>query len=568
MENLFVPHETHRQVGRGSALVFAPHPDDEVFGCGGAIMSHVAAGDPVHVVIVTDGGHNPEAPNTEDYVRVREQESLRAAEVLGYGRPVFWRMKDRALTYGEPLIRRIKAAIHECRADFVYAPSLHEINPDHRALAMAVTEAVRRLGDDMRLAMYEVGIPLLYPNLLLDITYLVERKQAAMACFRSQLQRQRYDEQINALNQYRSYTLPKEILAAEAYFVTSASELAHDPLVLHKLEYQHQVELRLALDASDVPLVSVLIRSMGRAELTQALDSAALQTYPNIEVVVVNAHGNGHPELGGSCGPFPLRFIDSDRRLGRSEAGNRALKAANGEYMVFLDDDDWLMPDHVSTLVETLTRNPDKKVAYGCVTCVDELKNPIDKTFCRPFDRTRLLFGNFIPIHATLFSRAIVDGGCRMDESLDLYEDWDFWLQASAFGDFAFVDHFSAAYRIGGPFGQGSRTDPKVAQEAMKALLTKWRAAWRPDDLWNIMLRVVEHEGKTQELIKLQQQHSDLQQQHSDLQQQHSDLQQQHSDLQQQHSDLQQQLDMIVRSRSWRLTAPLRSVKQWLLGVR
>jgi hypothetical protein len=285
-----------------------------------------------------------------------------------------------------------------------------------------------------------------------------------------------------------------------------------------------------------------------------------------------------------------------------------------------------------------LTQNPDKMVAYGCVTCVDELKNPIEKTFCRPFDRTRLLFGNYIPIHAALFSRAIVDGGCRMDESLDLYEDWDFWLQASAFGDFAFADHLSAAYRIGGPFGQGTRKEPKVSQEAMKNLLAKWSAAWRPDDLWNIMLRVVGHEEKTQELIKsqqqqaelhqqlsdsqrqcsdllqqhselrqqlsnLQQQHSDLRQQHSDLRQQHSDLRQQHSDLrqqnsdlrqqnsdlrqqhsdlrqqhsdlrqqhseiQQEHSQLQQQLDTIVHSRSWRLTAPLRSAKHWLGWVR
>ena len=255
MENLFIPYETHRQVGRGIALVFAPHPDDEVFGCGGAIMRHVAAGDPVHVVIVTDGGYDPDAPGSEDYVRVREQESLRAAEVLGYGRPVFWGMKDRELTYGKPLVRRLEVAIRECRADFVYAPSLHEIHPDHRALAMAATQAVRRLGGELRLAMYEVGIPLLYPNLLLDITDLIERKQAAMACFDSQLQHQRYDKHINALNQYRCYTLPKEIQAAEAYFVASASELAHDPLVLHKSENQRQAALRAALDASDAPSI-------------------------------------------------------------------------------------------------------------------------------------------------------------------------------------------------------------------------------------------------------------------------------------------------------------------------
>jgi len=39
--------------GEGVALVLAPHPDDEVFGCGRAIMRHVEVGDPVHVIFAS-----------------------------------------------------------------------------------------------------------------------------------------------------------------------------------------------------------------------------------------------------------------------------------------------------------------------------------------------------------------------------------------------------------------------------------------------------------------------------------------------------------------------------------
>ena len=44
----------------GTALVVAPHPDDEVAGCGGMLIAHREAGQDVHVVVLTDGARgNP-----------------------------------------------------------------------------------------------------------------------------------------------------------------------------------------------------------------------------------------------------------------------------------------------------------------------------------------------------------------------------------------------------------------------------------------------------------------------------------------------------------------------------
>ena len=57
MEELFVPYNAEKRIGGECVLVFAPHPDDEVFGCGGAIMRHVMDNNKVRVVVVTDGGY-------------------------------------------------------------------------------------------------------------------------------------------------------------------------------------------------------------------------------------------------------------------------------------------------------------------------------------------------------------------------------------------------------------------------------------------------------------------------------------------------------------------------------
>ncbi|KFI21034.1 hypothetical protein, partial [Nitrosococcus oceani] len=100
------------------------------------------------------------------------------------------------------------------------------------------------------------------PNLLLDISDLAARKMEAMHCFISQNVKQRYDLHIAALNHYRTYTLPAEVTAAEAYILTSTEELAGDPLKLYQSEHTRQQKAGLVLDTNDIPLVSVIIRSM------------------------------------------------------------------------------------------------------------------------------------------------------------------------------------------------------------------------------------------------------------------------------------------------------------------
>src|SRR5215831_18965255 len=63
-------------------LVVAPHPDDEVLGCGGTMARHAAAGDEVHVVVVTRG--HPEVFSAESVQQVRA-EMGEAHKVLGVG---------------------------------------------------------------------------------------------------------------------------------------------------------------------------------------------------------------------------------------------------------------------------------------------------------------------------------------------------------------------------------------------------------------------------------------------------------------------------------------------------
>ena len=104
-----------------------------------------------------------------------------------------------------------------------------------------------------------------------------------MRCFSSQLVQQDYIRHIQALNQYRSYTLPREVLAAEAFWVVTAGELNQAAMRNLFTYVSPGLPLETVLAIQTIPLVSILIRSMDREFLSEALDSilSSRQVYEN-----------------------------------------------------------------------------------------------------------------------------------------------------------------------------------------------------------------------------------------------------------------------------------------------
>lgn len=561
METLLIPTQASAVLPGYRILILAPHPDDEVFGCGGAILSHVERGHPVHVIIATDGTFGVAAADQQHHATVRRQESIAAARLLGYGTPEFWGGKDRELFYGEQLVQRILIAITAHQADLVYAPCVLEMHPDHRALALAAVEAVRRLGPGARLAQYEVGTPL-RPNTLLDISALAARKQAAMECFTSQNAQQRYDLHIAALNRYRTYSLPASVTAAEAYAVADGGELADDPLQLLLSEHQRQQQLGLPLDSRDLPLVSVLVRSTDRPTLAKALDSIALQTYANIEVVVVNALGTSHRAQGEWCGRFPLRLVDGGKPLTRSEAANLALASARGVFMLFLDDDDWLLPQHIARSVSELTSADQAVATYSAIACVDEHGSHL-RHFAQAFDPIRFRIENFIPIHAVLFRRQAVDKGAHFDTALNVCEDWDFWLQLLQFGTFRFIPETGGIYLMHGNTSSDVWDDPDQTRAVMLQIYRKWLPTWNDDTVWKVLeyTRYQTLHGEVTESLRDAQ--ATLAEQEIQLAANLKEIAGQNSQIAILNATLAERdarLDALYKSTSWRITKPLRDL--------
>lgn len=338
------------------------------------------------------------------------------------------------------------------------------------------------------------------------------------------------------------------------------------------------------------PKVSVIVRSMDRPMLRNALDSIASQTYSNIEVIVVNALGGAHSPLGGECGRFPLRMVDAGHPLRRAAAANLGLESVNGQWIAFLDDDDWLAPEHFSVVLDSLQHDMGRQAAYAGVAVCDAGGQAMDvPPFNAVFSAERLQLENYIPIHALVFARSLLGPAVRFDETFEVYEDWDFLLQLVQLTAFIHVNTVTAFYRAGGTSGVGINAETVHQTAARHRLFEKWKNQWSGAQL-DHMLQFARSQGEPAKKSladaqnALYQSHQALEEARMALDEAHAAGRQTHlilktreaslsavasqiRELESQLADKEEavqiakgQLYDVYQSTSWRLTSPMRFI--------
>jgi LmbE family N-acetylglucosaminyl deacetylase len=502
-------------------LCIAPHPDDEVLGCGGALMLLARQGAHVQSLILTRGDQAP-GTSGQAHAKTRLQESIAAADIMGTLTPKFLDFPDRELHYSEPLINAILQGLQSLPPKttgapaLLFLPSLSEPHPDHQAVALAGMAAAQRWNQPITVLFYEVGAPL-HPNTYLDITSVAEQKWQAVAQFTSQLGLENYEGLCRAMATLRAFGKKPECTAAEAYFQVDVDAVSRSgPLAALPQWPWVRARLQLANGPQDLPLVSVLIRSMDRPCLAQAMASVAQQSYPHIEVVIVNASGRVHNPLIYVPESQPVRIIHADGqiRLGRSAAANEALSHAQGSLALFLDDDDLIAPDHLQRLVGALHQDKQAVAAYSGVRVVNAEGQTI-REYDIPWASQRLKGINFLPIHAVLFRmQEVQDRQLRFDTELPVLEDWDFWRQLGLYRTFVHVPGITATYRQS--LGQSGLSDPghdNHWQAWHQKLLIRYLSNSSPDDTAKCLAwHAIELDKATMEMHAAEQKREKLQQ--------------------------------------------------------
>ena len=142
----------YRQASDKPALIVAPHPDDETFGCGGLIKLKRAAGVPVRIVILTDGEAVASGlgERTETVIAARRLEALNACQRLGVeANSVRWlHLPDGKLPHPgqsgiDEAARALLAELIVFAPGEIYCPHLLDVHPDHIAATRITQQALR-----------------------------------------------------------------------------------------------------------------------------------------------------------------------------------------------------------------------------------------------------------------------------------------------------------------------------------------------------------------------------------------------------------------------------------------
>ena len=210
-------------------IVIAPHPDDELLGCGGTLLRRKAEGVELGWLIVTGISEGTGWPQAK--VKQRDEEIARVTKGLGVDQVYNLRLpttKLDTIPIGD-LIQQFSQVFKEFEPEEVLVPHRGDVHSDHRVVFDAVSSCCKwfRFPSVSRILAYETlsetefGLnsqALFHPNVFIDISGYIERKLELLKIYQSELDQfpfPRSEIVVRALAQYRGATAG--FFAAESF---------------------------------------------------------------------------------------------------------------------------------------------------------------------------------------------------------------------------------------------------------------------------------------------------------------------------------------------------------------
>lgn len=146
---------------------------------------------------------------------------------------------------------------------------------------------------------------------------------------------------------------------------------------------------------------------------------------------------------------YPHLKWTSEPDKGMSDGINKGFIQATGDWVMWLNCDDYLLPGALAKVADYAARNPDADVIHGDCVFVNEDKSPIRRKYDTPVDEWDFLFvGCCIPSTATFYRRGIIQEGHLLDVGYRNCMDWEYYLRLTRAGyRFRYLPEALAGFR-------------------------------------------------------------------------------------------------------------------------
>ena len=203
----------------------------------------------------------------------------------------------------------------------------------------------------------------------------------------------------------------------------------------------------------------------------QAIESVLAQTYPEIELIVLeNCSTDRSPEIIAGYTHDPrLRFIRNETNIGLTRNQNKGISQALGAYVVFLSADDCMFPGMITHMVDFHAENPDVDLVYAAAVAIDIEGRPthvldhpaffgLESCEKRNECAQLLAHDSFMWFPTTLFPASLLAQYGNLDERLHVAADYELYVRLAAAGlTFAFSKKPVVAIRFHGENRSGAK---------------------------------------------------------------------------------------------------------------
>ena len=222
---------------------------------------------------------------------------------------------------------------------------------------------------------------------------------------------------------------------------------------------------------SDKPLVSIVVPAYNGARyLRDAVDSILNQTYPRIELIVLD--DGSQDDTQKILETYGERFHwESHPNMGQSATLNKGWSMARGAILAYLSVDDLLEPHAVEQAVQVLEQHPQAPVVYGNYDLIDASGCHIRPVAAPDFDFHRLIAELEVqPGPGAFFRRQAFEFSQGWDSTLRQTPDYDFWLKVGLLGGFIHVNEVWAAFRVHADSQSYAEASPEKANEYIRVI--------------------------------------------------------------------------------------------------